>query len=557
MLLLRLLTLALALGAFCSGASAADAAKPMKPLAVVSLSGYDELLADVAFLGKLADNPDVAKNLETTLKFFTQGEGLAGLDKTRPWGVVVQTDGSGVGGYGFLPVNDAKKLLSILEPIVGTPKELVDGVLQIQKNGPPAYLKVKDGWLFIAPSIEMLAQLPADPVALLGGLNKQYDVAVRLYPANVPEQEREKVLGAIKQRTGGGATAKPSETEEQRVLRTKIEEEAVRTIVTLLDDLDQLTLGWKLDRQTEKTFLEFSLTAKEGTASAKQLAVLQDAKTDFAGFRLPGAALTGNWVGQLPESKIALAVSVMETVRVEALKGIERAEKPEQEIKIAKELAGEVLDLVEQTLKSGRIDGGLAVLLQPEAVTLLAGGYLANDGRLERIAQKLTDIAQQANPTVAGWIKLNAAEFKGVTLHTMSIPIPDNAKDRQKVVQLIGDKVEIVVGTGKQCVYVAVGRDAMKNLKQAIEKSAAEAGKPVPPLQFSLAATPIARFVAAVGNEPDRPKAALMAEELAKSAPNDRINLVASAIPRGVKYRLEVEGGILKTLGKAAANKQK
>jgi hypothetical protein len=529
----------------------------MKPLAVVSLAGYDELLADAAFIGKLAGDAELAGKIESGLKLITQGEGLVGLDKARPWGVVVQTDGSATSGYGFLPVTDAKKLLSILEPIIGTPKDAVDGVLQVQKNGPPAYLKVKDGWLFIAPSIEIMGQLPADPVAVLGRLNKQYDVAVSLHPANVPEQERERVLNAIKQRTAGGSTPRPGESAALRAVRTKVEEETVRTILTLLSDLDQLTLGWKLDRQAEKTFVEFSLTAKEESETAKQMAVMHDAKTDFAGFRLPEAALSGNWVGQIPQRQIATANSVVEMLRAEALKGIEKANKPDDETKLAKELLGDAMDLIEQTIKSGRIDGGMAVLLQPEAVTLLAGGAVANDGRIERIAQKLSDIARHVNPTTADWVKLNAAEFKGVTLHTLSIPIPDNAKDRQQVIQLIGDKIEVVVGTGKQCVYVAAGRDAMKNLQAVIEKSAAEAGKPVPPLQITLATTPVARFIAAVGKESDRPKAAWLAEELAKSAPNDHVNLIASAIPRGVKYRLEVESGILKTLGKVTANGQR
>jgi hypothetical protein len=555
-LLLPLLAVALLWGTCSAGVFAADAPKPMKPLAVVSLASYDEMLADAAYIGRLAGSPDVAAMIESTLKLFTQGEAPACLDKTLPWGIVVQTDGNGVSGYGFLPVTDAKKLLSALEPMIGPMKDMGDGVQQVQKNGPPVYLKAKDGWLFISPSIALMGQLPADPAVVLGELHKQYHVAVRLYPTNVPEQHRAMALAAIK--ASADAAGGSQETNAaQQALHVKLREEMVRSVVTVLDDLDQVSLGWKLDRQAETTFLELSLTAKEGTETAKQMAVLQDAKTDFAGFRLPGAALSGNWVGRMPEREITTANSVVAYIRAEGLKGIEKANKPDEETKLAKELLGDALDLVEQTVKSGRIDGGMAVLLDPEAVTLLVGGYVANDGRIERIARKVTDIARQQNPTIAGWIKLNVEEFKGVTLHTMSIPIPENAKDRQKVVQLIGDKVEVVVGTGKDRVYAAAGRDAMKNLKEVIEKSAAEAGKPVPPVQFSLAVTPIARFMAAVGKESDRPKAAWVAGELAKLAPNDHVNLVASAIPRGVKYRLEIEGGILKTLGKAAAGKQR
>ncbi len=63
-----------------------------KPVAVLSIASYDRIMADVAMFGELAGNPDLAKNLEGMLKLFTQGQGLAGLDQTRPWCVTVLTD---------------------------------------------------------------------------------------------------------------------------------------------------------------------------------------------------------------------------------------------------------------------------------------------------------------------------------------------------------------------------------------------------------------------------------------------------------------------------------
>ena len=89
-------TVTLAIATMVSGlaACAQDAsAQEMKPLLVVSLSGYDELIKDVNFLGELAGKPGLQETFEETLNMVTQGQGLAGLDKTRPWGVVVQTGG--------------------------------------------------------------------------------------------------------------------------------------------------------------------------------------------------------------------------------------------------------------------------------------------------------------------------------------------------------------------------------------------------------------------------------------------------------------------------------
>ena len=83
----------------------------MKPILVVSLAGYQRIMDDLAFVGKLSDSPDLAKNLEGMITFFTQGQGLAGLDKTKPWGLAASTDGLSFQLLGFIPVTDLKKLL--------------------------------------------------------------------------------------------------------------------------------------------------------------------------------------------------------------------------------------------------------------------------------------------------------------------------------------------------------------------------------------------------------------------------------------------------------------
>ena len=60
------------------------------------------------WLGKLAERPDAGTALEGLSAVFTQGKGLAGLDKSRPLGVIVEADGPKIGGYAFLPVTDSK-----------------------------------------------------------------------------------------------------------------------------------------------------------------------------------------------------------------------------------------------------------------------------------------------------------------------------------------------------------------------------------------------------------------------------------------------------------------
>ena len=63
---------------------------------------------------------------------------------------------------------------------------------------------------------------------------------------------------------------------------------------------------------------------------------------------------------------------------------------------------------------------------------------------------------------------------------------------------LFGDEIEVVLGIGADRLYLGVGHDAVKLLKQAITKSKAAGSKPISAMHISVAGTPIAKFVGGV-----------------------------------------------------------
>jgi hypothetical protein len=71
-----------------------------QPMAVVTFSGYDQLIADVNYIGGLINKDGLSQIIEGYLAAVTGGAGLNGMDKTKPWGLIVQTDGRSLaGGY--------------------------------------------------------------------------------------------------------------------------------------------------------------------------------------------------------------------------------------------------------------------------------------------------------------------------------------------------------------------------------------------------------------------------------------------------------------------------
>ena len=522
----------------------------LKPVVIISFSGYDELFADIGLIGKLSDNPDMAKGLEMMLKMMTQGKGLAGLATPRPGGAVGETDGEKFPIHGFVPVTDLKQLIEVLKGLNVEAKEAVDGVYEVDAKARPVYVKQKGDWAFICASPEALAKMPDDPVKALGGLNEKYDLAVRASVQNVPPPIRQMITAQIQIGAAAGMEQLAGETDEQYAVRTKLAKQAIEQAIAAINDLDTVLLGFSIDNKGSKAFLDIEVTAVEGSKTAKDMAAAAaESKTNMAGFFMPEAALTGNWAGKLSETDITQAKSTIASVRQKAIAELENQGLAEAEVDLAKQLLGDIMDVVDKTVESGKVDGAAAVLLDSDALTLLVGGHLVEGAKLEKVLKQLADLATKEDPEIAKLVKLDAEKHQGVNLHAISIPIPDETEDRDKVVKLVGENLDVVIGISETGLYLAAGRDAMAKLKGAIDKSKAEAGKEIPPMHVSLAVTPIAKFVAEFGEDEAKPVAEMIVAALEKSAGKDHVTLTSNPIERGMKVHLELEQGILKLLG--------
>jgi hypothetical protein len=516
-----------------------------KAMAVVAISSYDELIGDVKFIGKLIDRPDIGDMVTGGIALFTQGKGLDGLDKTKPWGVIVQASDADIVPMGFLPVSDLKKLLAVLAPIAGEATEGDDGVYEMEAGLQSVYLKSVGGWAFIANDSDALKNVPADPTAAFAGLDKEYDIAVRLNVQNIPQMYRQMAIEQIKQGVELGLDRGPDESEEDYNTRKALIKNQMKQIVSFIDETQHLTMGWAIDATAEKTYFDISMAAVPGTKLAKQAAQFANAKTKFGGFLSDGAAVKMNLTtkGGSPED-IAQSVAAIKMLREQAMKAIdEESELPEgQAREIVKSAMGDVMDVLTATIEGGSFDMGGMVQLEPGKLTVAMGGLVADGAKMESALKKLENLAKEEEGFKG--VQWNADEHDGVKFHTLQVPMDD--EDAQK---LLGDQLDVVIGTSDNTFLVAFGKDAMATLKGVLDKSKADADKTVPPMQVAISVGKIAAFIAA---QEDDPTAAMIAEMLSKSGGKDHVNLTITGIPNGFVYRIEAQEGVLKAIGAAA-----
>jgi hypothetical protein len=533
--LLSLLAVALML----SGATRLSAED--KPVAVVSIASYETFQKDLKFVGDLAGAPDLDKSIDGIVALMTQGKGLKGLDKTRPLGAAIFLEGQSPRGFAFLPITDLKGFLSLF-PQLGAQES--DGMMEIQgPRGQSAYALQKGKWAFVSNDKDVLKSVPADPDKLLGSLSKDYAVALQFNVQNVPNDLREMLTQIFRSGVEVGLQQNAGEDDIAFEFRKKVAQAQLRQMETLIKDLDQFTVGWAINPSEKTTHLDISLTAVSTSPIAKQFAEMANVKSDFGGFLMPDAAVTMNLCSKLDKADIDQAVAMIEAGRKKAAEGIDNDTSIPNEDgkKAAKEVVGQLLDILENTVKVGKLDGGAALALQPNSLTFAAGGFVKDGASLESAVKKLVALGKD-DPNFPA-VKFDVETHKGVKMHSVAIPMnDDNAK------KLFGDTLEAYLGIGDQSVYFALGKGSLPMLKTIIDKTGASAAANYP-FQLNFALAPILQFINSTN---PNPQVAMAAQLLAGTPGKDHIRITAAVITNGVNYRIQAEEGVLKAIGTAA-----
>ncbi len=527
----------------------------IKTVAVVGATSYNNLIGDVNFIGSLADRPELGQMLQGMIAMFTQGKGLDGVDQSKPWGVILQTDGQQFLPVGCIAVTDISKVLAIVQGFGAQIQNGADGAKQIAlPGGQTIHLKETGGWAYIGQTEAALASLPADPAAELNKIVADYDLGARVAVQNVPEQYRQMAVQALKSGMEDGLKKKDDESDEQYESRRKLAEAQVAQLESMVNEMDEIVTGWSIDANDKKTFLDFTYRFLPGSKMAKQIAGYGTPKTNFAGFFQPDAAATLTFATQADPETIKENIdqmrATMDTMRKQAEKAIDDEEDiPDDETRTAVKAAlADFMDAFQATMESGQMDGGAALNLGADKLTLVAGAQIKDPAKFESGLKKLAALAEK-EPDFNG-VQWNAATHEGINFHTLAVPVPEDEAEARK---FLGEKVDVAIGIGSEAVYVAVGQDNLEAVKKAIDGSKAEPNKEVPPFALSASLGQIMEFAAVNAKEEDKATVQAIADMLKQDAQGrDHVRASGTLIENGLKYRFEAEEGVLRAIGKAA-----
>ena len=311
-----------------------------------------------------------------------------------------------------------------------------------------------------------------------------------------------------------------------------------------------MTLGLKIDPSNNKSHLDLKITAKSGTKLADKFAALKAVKTAFAGVHIPDAALVISKTQMLSDDDLAQSQAALALFQKQLPQELAKKGLPESQVNLISQLSEDLLDVFKKTLETKKIDGAVAILLEPEAATIVGGAAVADGEKLEKALQKLADEVQKTDPETAKSFKIHAKTYHDLHIHYFSAPTPD-----PRLVPAVGETVKVVMATSSDRVWFAMGRNAAQTLKTAIDDSKAAADTKTPPNGIRVSIGKFAKFIGSVAdNDMVKKPVDFLLGELGKSGDKDHVTITASPVASGMQIRVELEEGAIRAvagMGKA------
>jgi len=510
-----------------------------QPVLVASISSVDELMSDLDALASMVGMEGV------DWAALTQNEAtFEAIDKTRPIGAIVRTNGTEFETLAFIPVKDFQALLAALQPYIGEASDNGDGIYEIEQPL-SLYVKHENGWAFISQDMDRFMDLPADPASLLGQLHKEYDVGVRAHIHNVPEIYRQMTLGWIQFSVQEELSQLDGLEDSQSEMRRQWMNNSLQQMNALINETDTISVGWTVDQDQRQIEMDLTMTAVEGTGSAERMKKIKLVTSQHAGFLLDDAAFKMHFHTEMADDDIQNTIQMLNGVKVGALGFLEQDDEfsNEESREQAQQVLGGLFDIIVSTVESGVLEGGVAVIANQSELTVVAGGRLQDGDVFKNSLKKLADLVEREDG--APKVQWAAGRIGSVELHELYLPIED-----ENVAKLLGDQLHLVMGTGARQGYLALGNGADKLLQRVIEESAKRTEEMLPPSQVTIAMSPVVEYLASLEDSFS------MSEGLADVAlgENGRDRVIVETLPieGGALSRIVVEEDALRVIAEIA-----
>jgi|GEM_PF-3906550 len=525
---------------------------------VVAVAPLEQLDKNVGAVLKISDDPRARAGYNFVKSMAVSM--VKGIDTKRAWGGTFQQSG----GYLAVPVADWKKFdEGIANPMLQLAKKGDGGwyTFKGKKEGAKTfYGKPAGKWMLVSEqqsAIPKKMQAITKLAPLFAKLTKENDIVAKVDLSGVSTAERKKIIAKID--AGIQAKMKGRDAKIDRcVAKTGLDKKVLakwhdgvvgdlqKKIETLILDADAMLVAGSL--REGHLQLEAAFTAKSGSETAKKFAQMGKVKSQFSGFLQAESAIKGEFAGDcklISDDQLNVFFDCLNQVVNKKIQGKVKDEGKASEIET---LAGAWLGITQNYCLTGHHEGVVVLKNVDEGGCFLAARYIKQAKAVETTLFDTLDFLKKVDHEKFAKLKVkkNAQKAGEVAIHTCSFTLPKegermNAQKRARAVQFFGgEKVTIVLGVGEEALYLAVGKDAMKQLKAALRKSKSV---PIAPAKVTVSTVEMLKFMANFGDsEKKREGAATILKSIdVKKKGEPGLSIGLTSIKDGAKIHFEMD----------------
>jgi hypothetical protein len=512
-----------------------------EPVLVVTLGSVNKLTQDINYVTGVAGQAQAGGMFGLLAGTFTQG-----LDTTRPIGVVVSMVDGMPQPLALLPTSDIKTVLSRLEAQTGPYDEEKDGTLRIIVGANVVHIQQKGDWAVMGTAKDVLALAPKDPSALFEGMGNKYDIAVRMKMQQIPAETRGMLTTQLKM---GFEQAMALQNGPDAEASRETAENAIEQLEQLIEDTDQLQFGFNIDQAKQKITIGGSYTAVAGSKLATMYDGTKAIPSQFASVIREDAAAFLHQAASITPEAVKDTKASMETslaaVRsaLDSQDGLTDSQRDD-----INALVDRVIELSVDSASEGKSDLGVLLLADEDGFKFVFGAFVADGNEVASIAKEVA--AKVENEPGAPDFKFDIGKYNGVTMHLVEADIPDSQDEARR---MFGDKLRVHIGTGKQSMYLAFGKDSDNLMKELIDSGQKKTAADRPVAQMRMTMMPMLKYAQSIESND---ALSAMIDALTRSPDGGEMSIVAESIKNGQKFSFDIGEGILQAIGAAVQQTQ-
>lgn len=521
------------------------------PLAVVCAASVDTLLEDLDYV---LGSAGAQERMNQIRGIITNLNGLKGIDRGRPVGVLVYPPASGMGDpdvVAFIPVSSMEDVQVSLKISNQVSVVKGDGEGRWELRGPDRSIpiQVQGDYAFVAQNPERLGGTLPDVTALTESTAGRYDLSLRVFRGGIPEQAIEQGLAKLHADAEKERERRDGETDAQYGLRTRLSRSAEEVLEHLLTDFEQATIGVSVSREERSASIEATVAVQPRSELAAFIASLAATHSQFAGLDPDTTALTVSSSWTLSDNGSEMAGELLEQLRQQLgeqmqqdFTGASSAEHPVRR----------VLDALDATAEAGQVDSLFAFSGdRPGGMVLVAAAHVEQAEELASALEQILPFVSQSKDVAS--LELQALEIEGVAVHRI---VPK--KIRQQDERLYGSDAALYVGVGQEAIWLALGgAETPDVLARFISGAPAEvAAEQSPPPLLSLDLH-LSSWIGLAGDgSSNKERRFIEAARMAFTDP-DRDGLHVEIVPgdSGLQLTARLDEGYLRLLGLALAQR--